>query len=113
MTPSAQIRFKLPYTLTKEDGWVVSHCPILDVSSQGNDEVSAKDNLVDAIKLFIETCIEMRTVESVLEECGFVNASSSAPIDTAQSSEEDDSFLDVPIDLIIQAQSAGSPTSVC
>jgi len=69
--PSLQMSFKLPFSLSDDDGMVVSHCPILDVHSQGETEDEAVTNLIEAIQIFIESCILHGSIESVLRDCGF------------------------------------------
>ena len=55
----------------KETGLYVSYCPALALYSQGKTEKEAGENIMEAVELFIETCIEERTLEKVLEDCGF------------------------------------------
>ena len=55
----------------KETGLYVSYCPALALYSQGKTEKEAGENIVEAVELFIETCIEEHTLEKVLEDCGF------------------------------------------
>ena len=52
----------------------VSHCPELDLYSQGDTLKEAKANIVEATQLFIESCIEDSTLREVLLECGFTNS---------------------------------------
>lgn len=59
------------YVVDKEGKHYVSHCPALDVYSQGETEEAARDNLKEAVELFLVTCIEIGTLDSVLKECGF------------------------------------------
>ncbi len=66
-----QVSFKLPVVTQKDGDYIVSSCPALDVFSQGSDEKEAIDNLLEALKLFLETCYEMGTLNEVLKECGF------------------------------------------
>ena len=49
----------------------VSHCPELDVFSQGKTEESAIKNLHEALELFIESCYENGTLLDVLRESGY------------------------------------------
>ncbi len=62
---------RLPYAITKDGKWFVSSCPILDVHSQGRTEKKAKENLAEALFLFLVSCLERNTLEEVLKECGF------------------------------------------
>lgn len=56
----------------KEDDLYVALCPSLNVSSFGETIEEAKRSLFEAVKIFIEECSEMGTLEEVLEESGFV-----------------------------------------
>ena len=49
----------------------VSHCPALDVYSQGDTEQEAGSNLVEAIQLFVQSCYERGTLEAVMKARGF------------------------------------------
>jgi len=71
---STQIKFQasLPMVIFKEDDWCISHCPILDVCSQGTTEKEAEKNLKEALHLFFISCCERGTLDEVLKECGFV-----------------------------------------
>ena len=53
-------------------GFYVSHCPPLDVYSQGRTSSEAIDNLVEACALTIEYCLEHNTLDAALQDCGFV-----------------------------------------
>jgi len=51
---------KIMYTaiIEREDGMYVSLCPELDIASQGSTVEEAKDNLTEAVELFLETADE-------------------------------------------------------
>ena len=55
----------------REGDVYVSHCPVLDVYSQGDSEQEAGANLFEALQLFIQSCYERGTLDAVLKECGF------------------------------------------
>ena len=55
----------------KEGDLYVSLCPSLNISSFGESIDEAKKALVEAVKIFIEECSEMGTLDEVLEESGF------------------------------------------
>ncbi len=65
------IEMRLPVRYTEEDGVIVSHCPVLDISSMGDDEDEAAANLKDAIIGFVESCYDRGVLDKVLSECGF------------------------------------------
>ena len=41
--------------ITKEKNWYVARCPELDVTSQGKTIEKAKENLKEAVELYIES----------------------------------------------------------
>ena len=49
----------------------ISHCPALDVFSQGETKEEALDNLAEALQLFVESCHARGTLDAVLKERGF------------------------------------------
>ena len=69
--PTMTINLRLPVKITKEKDVFVSACPTLDIASQGCTDVEAKENIKEAIELFITTCIEMGTISQVLRDCVF------------------------------------------
>jgi predicted RNase H-like HicB family nuclease len=46
---------KFSVLITKERNWYVARCPELDVTSQGKTIEKAKENLREAVELFIES----------------------------------------------------------
>lgn len=46
---------KLTAVIEREDDGYVSLCPELDIASQGNSVEQARDNLREALELFLET----------------------------------------------------------
>ncbi len=69
----AQVLFSMtiPVKIKKKTGVYVAYCNVLNVHSQGYTEKEAEKNIIEAIRLFLETCFEMGTLEEVLRECGF------------------------------------------
>ena len=47
--------YRFSALITKEDDWYVARCPELSVTSQGKDVTSARQNLGEAIELYLET----------------------------------------------------------
>ena len=47
--------YRFSALITKEDGWYVARCPELNVTSQGKDVESARQNLSEAVSLYLET----------------------------------------------------------
>jgi predicted RNase H-like HicB family nuclease len=64
---------QVPHTaeLYDEDGQVVARCPELNVSSFGDTTAQALASLQEAVKLFLEECPHMGTLETALEEAGY------------------------------------------
>jgi predicted RNase H-like HicB family nuclease len=92
---------KLPYKMTKRPKWFLSSCPILDVQSQGPTLETAKKNLVEAISLFLISCIERGTLDEVLNKCGFVPIHGfSAPLKATPATEEEN-YISVPIPFLV------------
>ncbi len=58
--------------MTNNKKMILASCHILDIHSQGENEKKAKDNLSEAVYLFIASCYERGTLTEVLEECGLL-----------------------------------------
>ncbi len=71
-SPQIGIEFRLPAKIRKKGKWFVSSCPSLDVHSQGHTKEEARQNLIDALVFFLESCFERGTLEAVLRDAGFV-----------------------------------------
>jgi predicted RNase H-like HicB family nuclease len=56
----------------EEDGAWAGVCPDLQVSSFGGAPAEAKDSLMEAVEAFLEGCVELRSLEDVLAESGYV-----------------------------------------
>ena len=66
------LKCNLPRALKKEESDLyVSYCPVLDLYSQGGTEKEAKNNIIEAVGLFIQTACEAGTLKDVLADCGF------------------------------------------
>ncbi len=98
MKPFIRFEMKVPARIFKEGDGFVSHCPIFDVSSQGDTEKEARKNLAEALTGFIMVCHEMGTIFEVLKEAGFVPG-------TAEQSEppadDEISLIDVPLPFML------------
>jgi predicted RNase H-like HicB family nuclease len=46
---------ELTAIIEREDDGFVSHCPELDIASQGDTVEEARNNLIEAVELFYET----------------------------------------------------------
>lgn len=58
---------RLPFRVKKDGGVFISCCPTLDVYSQGPTRRKAIDNLADALRLFLLSCYERKTLDQVLK----------------------------------------------
>ena len=67
----AGMSFRLPYSMKEEGGWIIASCDVLDVHSQGKTEEEALADLREATQLFLETCLEMDTLDQVIKSCRF------------------------------------------
>jgi len=102
MSATLDMRFRLPFRLEREGDVIVSICDVLDVRSQGQSESEASAMLVEALQLFLETCIEEGTVEQVLRESGFRPALDDPNEDDGQD------YLDVPVSLLLSQGGSSS-----
>ncbi len=98
---SSMIRFTLTTSIEmrSENDLFYASCPWLDVHGQGETEHSAKNNLIEALQLFIGSCYERGVLEKVLADCGLKLADSqtsrlSTPANIGQK-------IDVPVDLSV------------
>ena len=81
----------------------IAQCPALDVFSQGETEEEAMDNLAEALQLFVESCRERGTLDTVLKECGFQVDPARPSIGQLPSSRSHSTpHIDVQIPLMIQ-----------
>jgi predicted RNase H-like HicB family nuclease len=93
-----QFNIHLPAVVAKKEKWFTASCPILDVISQGETIEKAKENLAEALSLFLISCYERGTLSAVLKSCGFRPAYKSTPI---KASRPDSDYIDVPLPFII------------
>ena len=68
---SGKIIIQLSKEIKKDGEWYVSHCPEIDVYSQGRTKKEAAENLNEAARLFFISCIERGVLDQALRECGF------------------------------------------
>ncbi len=64
--------FNIKVEVFREDDLYVALCPSLNVSSYGESIEEATKSLIEAVEAFIEECVNMDTLEDVLEESGFI-----------------------------------------
>ena len=88
-------------TVRPSGKYFVSHCPVLDVYSQGHTEEEALRNLRDALRLFVESCHERGTLDQVLKECGFeLDTGAPAPVEDEGAPAADPSAIRVPVSFV-------------
>ena len=96
MSATLSMQFRLPFRLEREGDVFISICDILDVRSQGESAEQAGEMLIEALQLFLETCIEEGTVEAVLRQSGF------RPTPDGYDEQDDgNDYLDVPVSLLL------------
>lgn len=68
--PMPEITLRAKFHREREQwiGW----CPDLEVATQGDTRQEARENLCEAVSLFLETCHEMGTLDEVLRDTGGV-----------------------------------------
>jgi predicted RNase H-like HicB family nuclease len=54
--------------IERDEDWYVALCPELDIASQGRTIEEARDNLVEAIELFLETASPTEISERLRSE---------------------------------------------
>lgn len=84
---------KLPIIIQKKQKWYIASCPVLDVVTQGETKKRAKENLFDALYLFLTSCFERGTLDNVFKECGF------HPVEKKQTLESVD-YISIPLHLL-------------
>lgn len=79
---------KIPIIIFKEEDQYISDCPFLKVASCGDTLKQAKENIIEAINLYIESCLEAGTLEEALVENGWekVNEEFTIPVTREKSS---------------------------
>jgi predicted RNase H-like HicB family nuclease len=92
--PKIEMKFKLPTKIVKKRKHFVASCPVLDVFTQGDTEQKARENLIEALTLFLTTCIEMGTLDDVLKQCGFKMSES------GKDEMPGKDYIDIPIHLL-------------
>ena len=95
MNGTIRFEMRVPITLREDDGWHIASCDMLDVVSQGKTRSQALDNVTEALQLFIETCHEIGTLDTVLRECGF-----HAEKPGAENEAEDEPYVSIPLSLV-------------
>ena len=91
----------VPVQVRPDDVGYISHCPVLDVYSQGPTQEEAIRNIVEAVQLFIESCFSRGCLDQVLKDCGFVWQ---GPLESPPEPIEDANIISVPLALVADAE---------
>jgi predicted RNase H-like HicB family nuclease len=70
-TRKATLRIEHTVEVWKEGGTFVARAVPLDVISCGTSAKEARENLSEAVSLFVATAREHGTLETILRECGY------------------------------------------
>lgn len=100
-----RLEFRLPADVKKKGRIFVAQCRLLDVFTQGGTRAEAMENLREAIKLFLQSCLERGTLERVLRESGFESTA-----DTGSLPRGKQEYVDVPLSLIASRTHAEART---
>lgn len=68
---SIPMQFSLPIAILKEGDSFVAYTPALDLSTSGDTFEEAQKNFVEAVNIFFEELIEMKTIDEVLAGLGW------------------------------------------
>lgn len=92
-----KLMFSAPIKVKQDGKWFISSCHPLDVHSQGATRQEAIRNIEEALKFFIESCLERGTLEQVFRESGFKVAHE---IDIGEAINDLDLMVDVPLPMV-------------
>lgn len=96
MSPVGKIIFKFPFSIKKKKKWYVSCCPPINVYSQGETREKALENLIEATKLFLTSCLERGVFDKVMAECKI-------KVTKIEKNLPKKNFIDIPIPLKLSA----------
>ena len=65
------VQVALEINLIEDGDYIVAYCPSLELSSFGKTEIEAKESFDEALKIFMEYCIEHGTLEKNLLNLGW------------------------------------------
>lgn len=98
------LKVRLPMKMLKRERWYVASCPSLDVVSQGDTIKKAKENLSEAVSLFLISCLERGTLEQVLKAGGFRPTGRKRQVGIGHKGQ----YINVPIELLSDKGSAAT-----
>ena len=68
---SESVQVALEINLIEDGDYIVAYCPSLELSSFGKSDTEAKESFDEALKIFMEYCIENGTLEKNLLNLGW------------------------------------------
>lgn len=89
---------ELPIKIVHRKRWYVASCPALDIVTQGGTADKAKDNLREALFLFLGSCLERGTLQQVLKDCGFEQVA--VPVKSISRHQDRREYINVPLELL-------------
>lgn len=104
------VTIRIPCEFTPKGNWVVATCPALDVVTQGRDETQAEKNLLEALEVFLSSCIERGVLEQVMADCGFSISPPKRIIEKAIKDAQ--RHVEVSVPLFSNSNNCGSPCHV-
>jgi hypothetical protein len=66
------VKLEVAAEVFREDFHIVAYAKALDLSSSGKTETEAIQALIEAVRLFVLTSLEMGTLDQILTEGGYV-----------------------------------------
>jgi len=69
---------RLPFQTKKRGNIYIASCHAFDIHTGGYTEKEATHNLMNAVESFINICLEMGTLDEILEGCGLKPAKTAA-----------------------------------
>ena len=71
MSGTIDIKISLTVNIIQKEGYFLASCDQLDVHAEGDTEEQATQHIQDALQGFLECCIEMGTLDTVMRQAGF------------------------------------------
>lgn len=71
MSGTIEININLRVNVVQKEGYFLASCDQLDVHAEGDTEAEAMHHIQDALQGFLECCIEMGTLDTVMRDAGF------------------------------------------
>lgn len=65
------IKTTLSVQFLREGNEFIAYCPALDISTSGSSMEEAQKMFEELLDIFLEETLKMRTLEKVLNECGW------------------------------------------